>query len=65
MPSVWDEPFGRVAAEALALGRPVVTTGRGGLAEVVGGEAGWITGTDPVTLARAIDEAGRTGDRVG
>ncbi len=57
VPSVWDEPFGRVAAEAMAGGRPVITTGRGGLVEVVGGEAGWITGDDPAALARAIDEA--------
>jgi glycosyltransferase involved in cell wall biosynthesis len=57
VPSVWAEPFGRVAAEAMAHGRPVITTGCGGLAEVVGGAAGWITGTDPAALARAIDEA--------
>jgi glycosyltransferase involved in cell wall biosynthesis len=57
VPSVWDEPFGRVAAEAFALGRPVITTGRGALAEVVGETAGWITGTDPTRLARAIDQA--------
>lgn len=57
VPSVWDEPFGRVAAEAMALGRPVITTGRGALAEVVGPDAGWITGTDPAALARALDEA--------
>ncbi len=35
VPSVWDEPFGRVAAEAFALGRPVVTTGTGALSEIV------------------------------
>ncbi|HET6949558.1 MAG TPA: glycosyltransferase family 4 protein [Acidimicrobiales bacterium] len=64
VPSVWDEPFGRVAAEALALGRPVVTTGRGGLAEVVGDEAGWITGTGPAALARAIDEAAGSDEAV-
>jgi glycosyltransferase involved in cell wall biosynthesis len=57
VPSVWDEPFGRVAAEAMAFGRPVITTGSGGLTEVVGDAAGWITGTDPAALARAIDEA--------
>ena len=56
VPSVWDEPFGRVAAEAFALGRPVITTGRGALAEVVDG-GGWITGTDPAVVALAIDEA--------
>lgn len=57
VPSVWEEPFGRVVAEAFALGRPVITTGRGALAEVVGADAGWITGTDPNALAAAIDEA--------
>jgi glycosyltransferase involved in cell wall biosynthesis len=57
VPAVWVEPYGRTAAEALAYGRPVITTGRGGLTEVVGDAAGWITGTDPAELARAIDEA--------
>jgi glycosyltransferase involved in cell wall biosynthesis len=62
VPSTWDEPFGRVAAEALAHGRPVITSGRGGLHEVVGDEAGWITGTDPEPLTRALVEAGDDGE---
>jgi glycosyltransferase involved in cell wall biosynthesis len=57
VPSVWDEPFGLVVAEAFALGRPVITTGRGALAEITGQDSGWIVGTDPAALARAIDEA--------
>jgi glycosyltransferase involved in cell wall biosynthesis len=57
VPSVWDEPFGRVVAEAFALGRPVITTGRGALGEITGEDAGWVVGTDPAALARAIDEA--------
>jgi glycosyltransferase involved in cell wall biosynthesis len=36
VPSLWNEPFGRVAVEGLAEGALVATTGRGGLAEVVG-----------------------------
>jgi glycosyltransferase involved in cell wall biosynthesis len=64
VPSVWEEPFGRVAAEAMAYGRPVITTGRGGLAEVVGDGAGWITGTDPAALASAIDEAAASDDLI-
>ncbi len=64
VPSVWDEPFGRVAAEAFATGRPVITTGRGGLREVVGDEAGWVTGTDPAALAAAIDEAAASDEAV-
>ena len=58
VPSVWDEPFGRVAAEALAHGRPVVTTGTGALSEIVDASCGWVTGTEPAALARAIDAAG-------
>jgi glycosyltransferase involved in cell wall biosynthesis len=57
VPSTWDEPFGRVAAEALAHGRPVITTGSGGLSEIVDETTGWVTGIDPTGLARALVEA--------
>lgn len=33
LPSMWDEPFGRVAAEALWSGKPVLASKRGGLPE--------------------------------
>lgn len=56
-PSTTPETFGRVAAEAMAFGRPVITSGLGGLGEIVGDACGWITGTDPAVLARAIGEA--------
>jgi glycosyltransferase involved in cell wall biosynthesis len=43
VPSQWREPFGLVAAEAMALGKPVLVSDRGGLLEVVGNERnGWI-----------------------
>jgi glycosyltransferase involved in cell wall biosynthesis len=35
VPSVWPEPFGLVAAEAMAAGKPVIASAVGGLAEVV------------------------------
>jgi glycosyltransferase involved in cell wall biosynthesis len=63
-PAVWDEPFGRTAAEALAHGRPVITTGTGGLAEIVDDASGWITGRDPDTMAKAIADAASDDDAV-
>jgi glycosyltransferase involved in cell wall biosynthesis len=35
MPSLWQEPLGMVAAESLAFGIPVITTSRGGSAEII------------------------------
>lgn len=57
VPSIWNEPFGRTAAEALAFGRPVITTGRGGLAEIVDDTCGWVTGVDPDAMSAALAEA--------
>jgi glycosyltransferase involved in cell wall biosynthesis len=38
----WEEPFGRVVIEAMAMGVPVVATERGGPAEILAGEAGGV-----------------------
>lgn len=53
------EAFGRVSAEAQAMGRPVVATGHGGSREtVVPGETGWLVRpADPAAMAAALDEA--------
>ena len=56
VPSLWNEPFGRVAPEAFAHARPVVTTGRGGLAEIVDDSTGWVTGPP-------LDAGGRRSSR--
>jgi glycosyltransferase involved in cell wall biosynthesis len=51
----WDEPYGLVAAEALACGTPVCGFARGGMTEVVGTGAGvLVDGGDVHALARAI-----------
>jgi hypothetical protein len=38
VPSVWEEPFGRVAAEAMINGIPPLVSERGALPEVIGGD---------------------------
>ena len=38
VPSVWEEPFGRVAAEAMINGVPPIVGNRGSLPDVVGGD---------------------------
>lgn len=35
MPSVWPEPFGRSALDAISVGTPVIASNRGGLPEIV------------------------------
>jgi glycosyltransferase involved in cell wall biosynthesis len=57
VPSLWDEPFGRVAPEAFAYGRPVITTGLGGLGEAVDATTGWVTGPEAEAVAAALAEA--------
>lgn len=47
VPSVWDEPFGRVAAEAIWAGKPVIVSKRGGLPEAAPSELFWEASDDP------------------
>ena len=53
------EAFGRVAAEAQAMGRPVVATDHGGAREtVLADRTGWLVPpSDAAALAKAIDQA--------
>jgi len=55
VPSVWQEPFGRVALEALMCGTPVVASNRGGLGEIVqDGITGFIVEPKPKPIADAV-----------
>src|SRR6185437_15730813 len=58
MPSLWDEPFGIVMAEAMACGTPVIGMRRGSVPEVVAdGETGFIV--DDVTgMCAAVARVG-------
>ncbi len=62
IPSVWREPFGIVALEAMDAGLPVVASAVGGLAEVVvdGVTGVLVPPADPAALASAIERL--TGD---
>ncbi|WP_343343210.1 glycosyltransferase [Sphingomicrobium sp. XHP0239] len=53
----WDEPFGLVAAEALACGTPVAGYSRGAIPEVVGSCGVLVEEGDVEGLARAIPKA--------
>ena len=57
--STSPEGFGRITAEAQAMGRPVIATEHGGSREtIIPDETGWLTPPgDPGALARALDRA--------
>jgi len=55
MPSVWPEPFGRIALESISKGTPVVATRAGGLTEIVeDGRTGFLCRPTATELSRAI-----------
>jgi glycosyltransferase involved in cell wall biosynthesis len=60
VPSLWDEPFGMVAAEAQMNGVPVIASNCGGLPEVAPAESGaWLVPPGCVdSLATALVDAG-------
>ena len=56
VPSFWQEPYGLVAAEAVALGRPVVAFAIGGLPEACGGKATLVPPGNVAALAEALEK---------
>jgi glycosyltransferase involved in cell wall biosynthesis len=70
VPACWEEPFGRVAFEALSLGVPVVASAVGGLAEYVPVEGllardapveAWVEAVSRLTVRRAWSAAASRG----
>ena len=50
VPSTWAEPFGIVALEAMAMGKPIIASRIGGLPDIiVDGESGLLVRTDDAT----------------
>jgi glycosyltransferase involved in cell wall biosynthesis len=54
MPSTWDEPFGLVALEGMAAGRPVIASEVGGLAQFVNSNSGVLVPPSDPALADAL-----------
>ena len=65
MPSITPEPFGRVALEAQAMGRPIVAFDHGGAVEsIIPGKTGWLaTPLDLDSLTDALASALSLGPR--
>jgi glycosyltransferase involved in cell wall biosynthesis len=57
VPSVWEEPFGRTALEAMAAGSALVTSARGGIREIVGSDEEEAAFILPSVAPRAIEAA--------
>jgi glycosyltransferase involved in cell wall biosynthesis len=57
VPSLWEEPFGYAAAEAMGMGRAVVATPRGALPELLDERRGFIAEeATPAALARVLEQ---------
>lgn len=54
VPSIWAEPFGRVAAEGHLGGCCVISSGSGGLREVSADSAFYLEDTTPEAISRAL-----------
>ncbi len=54
-PSVWREPFGRTCLEAHVGGAAVVSSGSGGLREISGEAAIYVSAVEPERLAAAVE----------
>jgi glycosyltransferase involved in cell wall biosynthesis len=57
IPSIWDEPFGRGAAESLMRGHALVVTNRGALPDMAAASGGWVVEPEASALAEALEEA--------
>lgn len=57
MPSVWPEPFGRSALDAITVGTPVLASNRGGLPEIVeDGRFGLVSTLDKHLFLKVMDK---------
>jgi glycosyltransferase involved in cell wall biosynthesis len=69
-PIDWEEPFGMVLVESMALGTPVLAFRRGAVAEIVEDGVTGFTCSDAASMAKLVDDVialdrARCRDRVG
>jgi glycosyltransferase involved in cell wall biosynthesis len=69
VPSTWQEAFGNVAVEAMALGRPVIASRTGGLVEIVNDQNGCLAAPGDeealLTAMRTLTEDADLRERLG
>jgi UDP-glucose:(glucosyl)LPS alpha-1,2-glucosyltransferase len=63
VPSLWPEPFGRTALEAMAAGSAVIASRAGGLPEILGEAGVLLDRVTPETIAGAILDLARQPER--
>jgi glycosyltransferase involved in cell wall biosynthesis len=59
IPSIWEEPFGLAAVEAMAHGRPVLASDSGALPELVGNQGGWVVKVNADSWAAGLGVAAK------
>lgn len=58
IPSMWEEPFGCVAIEGMAMGIPIVATKSGGLAEIISEKNGFIIDKNKEVIDNLAEKLG-------
>jgi glycosyltransferase involved in cell wall biosynthesis len=64
VPSIWNEPFGRAAAQSLMRGHALIVTDRGALADFAGDGIGRVVEPTVHALSRALEEALNVDNRI-
>ena len=65
-PSIWPEPFGRIAIEAIAAGKPVIGSAIGGIKETIAASSGILVAPGNVEeLRKAIIAANEVAHKDG
>lgn len=56
IPSIWEEPFGCVAIEAMSMGLPIIATKSGGLVEIINTSNGFLIKKDKEIINELVEK---------